>query len=322
VKLLKKLSFGLIVSSCLVLTFTKPTLADTVFNLEAAVNPANTLTLSNLSDEELLEYLKKVNDFSEILDSGVYIRQLETRYEDSVTDCVLGPNGLQVSFSNLPYKFVENPISGYGYRPYSNDVKSFIVFDDELSQWKIEHQNFRADNFELEEGEHITARREQDGILYLSTEMEYIGGFDGDFKEAQVEPIPYGTQMYFNSTFDIATGVLLTNQAFMKKNGQFVNADNRVYEYHSEMPKKDAVDALHEEVCGGKTHTIGIIVGQGTEREKYYVATANEDAFLDPWIRDKDRKYKFYLDSEFTVECPTNEYGYIPFDSDKIIYMK
>lgn len=320
-KLLQKLSFGIIAASCMVITFIKPVLADTVFDYGKAVNKANTLTLSNLSDEELLEYLRDVNDFSKIIDSGIYIREISTAYEDIHSDMVLGPNGYQTCFTTT-YNFGVDSINAYGYRPYSPDVKSVIVFDEQLRQWTEDHQSFRNDNFELEEGETITARREQDGILYLSTVLPYIGGFDGLFADLKAEPIPHGTLIYFESKFDIATGVLLSNQAFKEKDGQLVNVYYRVYEYHKEAPLVDKVNALHEDSFGGKTHTIGIIVGQGTEREKVYITTANESAFLDVWIRDVNGKYSVYLDPEYTIECPQTEYGYIPFDSDKVLYMK
>jgi len=109
---------------------------------------------------------------------------------------------------------------------------------------------------------------------------------------------------------------------FAFENGQFVRVFKQDFEYHTEQPLVKEVDALYEDICGGNTHTIRIVVGQGTEREKFYGITANEDAFLDVWIRDKNREYKCYLDPECTVECPTSEDGLVPFDSNKVLYMK
>lgn len=62
-------------------------------------------------------------------------------------------------------------------------------------------------------------------------------------------------------------------------------------------------------------------MGAGTEREKEYVVAANEESILDYWILDADDTYTIYEDSEYTTTYEPED-GFIPFDTDKTLYMK
>ena len=316
----KLLNFFLFILVALLIV--TPVFASDVINTESCTNPKSSKTLSYYSDDDLLKFISEVNRTNVIIDNGFYVRKLRTFIDNnSFSDSVIGPNGYYANFGTIN-RFVETPLASFGYYNVSPGVKLCRVYDDELRQWNTEHQYFRNFAYNFNESDKIISRSENKGILTIVVTGEYTGVWNTMYEDYKV-PVPEKIDSTYSIyTLDIASGLILTEEIYIIIDGVKSLLSTAVTEYYKKQPYIDKVKFLYDEVCGGNTHTIKIIVGHDTEREKRYQLTANEGSYLDPWIMDVNGQYAYYLDPEYTTPCPTDSNGYIPYDSDKVIYMK
>lgn len=86
-------------------------------------------------------------------------------------------------------------------------------------------------------------------------------------------------------------------------------------EFHENNPVENRIKELHEEYYGGETHTITIIVGKGTNREKIYFISANKKTYLTCMIKDVNENNILYLDENCTELFYGKEEGqYLSFE--------
>lgn len=287
-------------------------------------NSAQRTSFSDLSNEELLAYLENNSFFTDYYGDCGYMTETHEALGGIGTYDVNGPNNYRLSRDDLAFYVNDGDIS-YGYFSYAPEDKLYRVFDEELLAWRIENENFSDRAFIVSSTETVSSREEKEGKLYLETTYMDDGVEADYFKNFGIE-IPENEYMFGQSVYDFSISKLVSGCKYFIKDGEKVYLDKIKRSFSKDLPEdaKALQNELENLIMGSDDkHTITIIVGKGTDREKEYTVTANSDVFLDAWIRDIDGRYDIYSDAEYTKIFKDDEdTSFIPFDEDRVLYMK
>lgn len=280
----------------------------------------------NWSDKELLMTINEVNQDKQFVDEGYYKgMNVNNLYQIPYSYCFGPDDTYYTSDSKHTEEYVVEPnescgIIKYGKSAYIGDAKAVTICEEQFVD-AVKNTDYLADGDVLTEGEVVISKKVENGILELET---HSPAQEEKFEEYQrlgidmTKPIGYIQSI---ATYDADSMILIEGKLSAFQEGDYFNYQIFTNVYGKTNPFDEDIKRIKEDTLGGVTHTIKIIVGAGTEREKEYVVTANEDAILDYWILDADDTYTIYEDPDYTVYYESED-GFIPFDTDKILYMK
>lgn len=280
----------------------------------------------NWTDQELLLAINRVNQDKQFVDEGYYKgMNINCLYSTSYSYC-FGPDDTFYS-SDFEHteEYVVEPDESCGIIRYGNysaeGHEKMVTICEEQFVAAVKNSDYLSDGDELIEGEVVISRKVENGILELET---HSPAQEEKFEEYQrfgidmTKPIDYIQSI---ATYDADSMILIEGKLSAFQEGEGFDYQIFTDVYGKTNPFEEDIKKLKENITGGVTHTIKIIVGADTEREKEYVVTANEESILDYWILDADDTYTIYEDSEYTTTYEPED-GFIPFDTDKTLYMK
>lgn len=290
-----------------------------VINTDTMSNGISVLTMT---DDELKHALVANNKTSEMLEAGEFVTRVSWFNENVSTYEVAGPFGYYDCMMGLGEdNYIVTPLADFGYFNYAESKKLVRLHDEILYKFICMERDIEKDKIKYDPNEVILDKVINNNYLLVVSQYPYsFKNMDQATLDlrgySRSDKVEYAVEY---SVYDVNTLRLLTSTKHVCIDGQMRLFSAEKYEYSRIQPDLERVMKLYNEVCGGKTHTITVIVGKGTSHEESYVITANEESELDLWVLDSNNTYNIYADEGYKNQITDT---YIKFDSDKILFMK
>lgn len=284
---------------------------------------------THISDLELMDKLNEANDLTQAVAEGACVScQYDEVLLGYVSMDIYSPDEYQM------YGYDDEGMISYTYDGedvfymelyYLDDIRIIELFDKEQKDEYRLYMEVLRDFYLYNEGDVLTSRKEENGILYLTIDSTLSDSNKAMFADRGVDPDKI-TRIYEESMYDASTLRLMELTYYCEVDGEAVAISSARLNFEASIDQE--LKAEHENnFFGGETqHTVNIVVGTGTENEQTYSLTANEDVWIDNRLLSSEGGMDVYTDRECTqlynYSHSAAGYVFIGCEEDVTLYMK